>query len=71
MASTSRDRLLHVFDREQDYGLIQTLDDHSAAITSVKFTQQDNELHMISCGVDKSILFRNAVNVSFRSVCRM
>ena len=25
MASTSRDRLLHVFDREQDYGLIQTL----------------------------------------------
>ena len=64
MASSSRDRLLHVFDRDQDYGLVQTLDDHSAAVTSVNFAKQDGQLLMMSCGVDKSILFRNAVMVT-------
>ena len=64
MASSSRDRLLHVFDRDQDYGLVQTLDDHSAAVTSVNFAKQDGQLLMMSCGVDKSILFRNAVMVA-------
>ena len=40
---------------------MQTLDDHSAAVTSVKFAKRDGQLLMLSCGVDKSILFRNAV----------
>ncbi|XP_052275032.1 mitogen-activated protein kinase-binding protein 1-like isoform X2 [Dreissena polymorpha] len=59
LASSSRDRLIHVFDVEQQYGLLQTLSDHSSTISSVKFTETDGHLKMISCGADKSILFRN------------
>lgn len=38
LASASRDRLIHVFDLERNYSLEQTLNDHSASITAVKFT---------------------------------
>lgn len=38
MASASRDRLIHVLNVAKNYKLEQTLDDHSSAITSVKFT---------------------------------
>ncbi|XP_067680691.1 mitogen-activated protein kinase-binding protein 1-like isoform X2 [Haliotis asinina] len=61
LASASRDRLIHVFDVEQNYGLLQTLDDHSASIQAVRFTDQNNQLKMLSCGADKSLLFRNAI----------
>ncbi|KAL5008973.1 hypothetical protein ScPMuIL_014554 [Solemya velum] len=60
LATASRDRLLHVFDVEQNYGLLQTLDDHSSSITAVKFVDNDEQLKMLSCGADKSVLFRNA-----------
>ncbi|KAK2182251.1 hypothetical protein NP493_359g02037 [Ridgeia piscesae] len=60
LSSASRDRLIHVFDVGQQYGLVQTLDDHSSAITSVKFAEDGDKLHMISCGADKSLLFRTA-----------
>ena len=72
LTSAGRDRLLHVFDCDQDYGLVQTLDDHSAAITAIRFAATKIEaedapamrtLKMITCGADKSILFRNAVKV--------
>lgn len=63
LASASRDRLIHVFDADQQYGLIQTLDDHSAAITAVRFLDKDGSLQMISCGADKSLLFRSAQQV--------
>ena len=63
LASASRDRLIHVFDMDQGYGLVQTLDDHSSAITSIKFAEQSNQLHMLSCGADKSLLFRTAQTV--------
>ena len=53
-----------MFDVEQEYGLLQTLDDHSAAIQSVRFTDANNKLRMLSCGSDKSLLFRNAALVS-------
>ena len=48
---------------DQGYGLVQTLDDHSSAITSIKFAEQSNQLHMLSCGADKSLLFRTAQTV--------
>lgn len=38
LASASRDRLIHVFDLDRNYSLEQTLNDHSASITAVKFT---------------------------------
>lgn len=38
LASSSRDRLIHIFDASKlSYDLLQTLDDHSAAIMSVRF----------------------------------
>ncbi|XP_059149399.1 WD repeat-containing protein 62-like [Physella acuta] len=61
LATSSRDRLIHVFDVDQNYGLVQTLGDHSSSITAVRFTDTDDKLRMISCGADKSILLRNAV----------
>lgn len=64
LSSASRDRLIHVFDAEQDYTLIQTLDDHSSSITAVNFTENDGQLKMLSCGADKSVLFRTAQQVT-------
>jgi WD40 repeat protein len=60
LASASRDRLIHVFDVEQRYGLLQTLDDHSSSVTAIKFTQNDGQIKMLSSSADKSVLFRNA-----------
>ncbi|XP_067138205.1 mitogen-activated protein kinase-binding protein 1-like isoform X2 [Centruroides vittatus] len=60
LASASRDRLIHVFDVNQDYGFQQTLDDHSSSITAVRFVQNHSQLQMISCAADKSIIFRRA-----------
>lgn len=37
LASASRDRLIHVLNVGKGYKLEQTLDDHSSAITAVKF----------------------------------
>jgi WD40 repeat protein len=63
LASAGRDRLIHTFDKEQQYGFVQTLDEHSAAITSVRFANIDGELNMLSCGTDKSLLFHRMVKV--------
>ncbi|GAB6031727.1 hypothetical protein CHUAL_009471 [Chamberlinius hualienensis] len=60
LASASRDRLIHVFDVDQEYAFQQTLDDHSSSITAVRFVQSNNQTQMISCGADKSIIFRTA-----------
>ena len=63
LASASRDRLIHIFDVRQQYSFVQTMDDHSSSITSVKFvTNKSNQsLQMISCGADKSLIFRKGV----------
>ena len=46
LATASRDRLIHVFTTEgSNYNHVQTLDDHSASITAVKFT---GTLHLIA-----------------------
>ncbi|XP_059809631.1 mitogen-activated protein kinase-binding protein 1 [Hypanus sabinus] len=60
LASASRDRLIHVLDAENDYSLLQTLDEHSSSITAVKFTANGGSVRMITCGADKSIYFRTA-----------
>ncbi|XP_077142146.1 WD repeat-containing protein 62 isoform X2 [Ranitomeya variabilis] len=60
LASASRDRLIHILHVDRDYTLLQTLDDHSSSITAVKFSGDGDQLHMISCGADKSIYFRPA-----------
>ncbi|XP_029281921.1 LOW QUALITY PROTEIN: mitogen-activated protein kinase-binding protein 1-like [Cottoperca gobio] len=60
LATASRDRLIHVLDAEDDYSLVQTLDEHSSSITAIRFAANDNKVKMISCGADKSIYFRTA-----------
>ncbi|KAL2099090.1 hypothetical protein ACEWY4_005570 [Coilia grayii] len=60
LATASRDRLIHVLDAESEYGLVQTLDEHSSSITAVRFAANDGKVRMISCGADKSIYFRTA-----------
>ncbi|XP_076590644.1 WD repeat-containing protein 62 isoform X3 [Chaetodon auriga] len=60
LASASRDRLIHIFSLDKDYSLEQTLNDHSASITAVKFTGESPEVRMVSCGADKSIYFQTA-----------
>ncbi|XP_016342737.1 mitogen-activated protein kinase-binding protein 1-like isoform X2 [Sinocyclocheilus anshuiensis] len=60
LATASRDRLIHVLDADQEYSLLQTLDEHSSSITAVRFAANDGKVRMISCGADKSIYFRTA-----------
>lgn len=62
VASAGRDRLLHIFDVQNDYALVQTLDDHSSSITCIKFAADGSR--MMSCGADKSIIFRNCQKVN-------
>ncbi|MBN3298722.1 MABP1 protein, partial [Amia calva] len=64
LATASRDRLIHVLDAGREYGLLQTLDDHSSSITAVRFAANDGKVRMISCGADKSIYFRTAQKLS-------
>ncbi|XP_045770554.1 mitogen-activated protein kinase-binding protein 1 isoform X6 [Maniola jurtina] len=58
LASASRDRLVHVFLVERGYQILQTLDEHSSSITAVRFLSSGSGLQMVSCGADKTILFR-------------
>lgn len=64
LASASRDRLIHIFDMERNYNLVQTVYDHSASITAIKFTGLTSDVCMVSCGADKSIYFRSAEKTS-------
>ncbi|XP_041971032.1 mitogen-activated protein kinase-binding protein 1 isoform X2 [Aricia agestis] len=59
LASASRDRLIHVFSVDQGYQILQTLDEHSSSITAVRFLNSGGALQMVSCGADKTILFRH------------
>lgn len=65
LASSSRDRFVHIFDVTKDYQLITTLDDHSAAITAVRFTFSSitSNLQLITCSADKSLIFRSITKV--------
>lgn len=58
LASASRDRMVHVFTNTEDgYQPLQSLPDHSAAVTAVGFTVSEDTLQLLSCGADKSIIF--------------
>jgi WD40 repeat protein len=53
-ASGSRDTLIHIYDAQRGFELLETLDDHTAAVTALKFVSQG----LISVGGDRSIIFR-------------
>lgn len=66
LASASRDRLIHIFDatrfiQHRQFVLLQTLEDHSSTVTAIKFADGGSKL--ISCGADKSVVFRTVQNV--------
>jgi hypothetical protein len=56
--SGSRDTLIHVYDANNDFRLLETLDEHEAEVTAVRFTYSGRGL--VSCGADHSIIFRCA-----------
>ncbi|XP_033096520.1 mitogen-activated protein kinase-binding protein 1-like isoform X2 [Anneissia japonica] len=61
LASASRDRLVHVFNLEDDYSLVETIDDHSSSITAVSFADVNGQLELISSGADKALMCRKAI----------
>jgi hypothetical protein len=63
LATGSRDRLIHIFDVNDNYNLLTTLDDHSSSITSLRFATEGSKL--LSCSADKSIIFRNITRNPF------
>jgi WD40 repeat protein len=62
LASGGQDRLIHLFDVQNDFALIQTLDDHTGPITSIKFVFHlgSDCLRLLSCSTDKSLFFRKS-----------
>ncbi|XP_043698057.1 mitogen-activated protein kinase-binding protein 1 isoform X2 [Telopea speciosissima] len=57
LASAGRDRVIHLYDVNRGFDLIESLDDHSAAVTSVKFTFDGRKI--LSCSADRSVVFRD------------
>ena len=51
-------------ETQQGYSFVQTLDDHSSSITSVRFVLSHGHFQMVSCGADKSLIFRQMQQVS-------
>lgn len=47
LASAGRDRLIHIFDMQNNFSFVQTLDDHSASITSIKFNCEFWYIHQL------------------------
>lgn len=73
LASASRDRLIHIFDATKKDGhysfdLIQTLDDHSSTLTAMMFADSGSKL--ISCGADKTIIFRSLQDVNYYDITK-
>ncbi|KAK9291176.1 hypothetical protein L1049_009364 [Liquidambar formosana] len=57
LASGGRDRIIHLYDIERKFDLIKSIDDHSAAVTSVKITCNGSKI--LSCSADRSLVFRD------------
>ncbi|OMO85146.1 hypothetical protein CCACVL1_10386 [Corchorus capsularis] len=57
LASGGRDRIIHLYDVKRNFELIESIDDHSAAVTSVKLAC--NGCKIMSCSADRSLVFRD------------
>jgi WD40 repeat protein len=55
MASGGRDRLVQVYDCSKDYAVTSTLENHSGAVTTLKFANDGSKL--LSGGADKTVVF--------------
>ena len=61
LASASRDRLVHMFDVDNDFEFLTTVDEHSSVVTSVDFITSGEDDVLVSCGADKSIISRKVI----------
>ncbi|KAF8042353.1 hypothetical protein BT93_A0851 [Corymbia citriodora subsp. variegata] len=59
LASGGRDRVIHLYDVERNFDHLESIDDHSAAVTSVKLISHSGKL--LSCSADRSLVFRDIV----------
>ncbi|PON63709.1 WD repeat containing protein [Trema orientale] len=57
LASGGRDQLIHLYDCKRNFDLIESIDDHSAAVTSVKLACNGHKI--LSCSADRSLVFRD------------
>ncbi|XP_041026151.1 mitogen-activated protein kinase-binding protein 1 [Juglans microcarpa x Juglans regia] len=57
LVSGGRDRMIHLYDVKRNFDLIESIDDHSAAVTSVKIAC--NGCKILSCSADRSLVFRD------------
>ena len=60
LASGSRDRLIHIYNVNKNFEFIGSIDDHNASISALKFAyvKSKGSLILVSCGADKSLIFR-------------
>ena len=66
LASSGRDRLIHVYDSYRNYSHVSTLDSHSGSITLVKFTPDGKRL--LSCGGDKTLIITKVEGPVFSKI---
>ncbi|GFH16154.1 uncharacterized protein HaLaN_12523 [Haematococcus lacustris] len=64
LATGGRDAVIHVFDVASGYQLVNTLEDHSAAVTSVSACGGQ----LLSAGADRALIFRRVVDATDCSV---
>ncbi|XP_054779617.1 uncharacterized protein LOC129287476 isoform X2 [Prosopis cineraria] len=57
LASGGRDCIINLYDVERNFNLIDSIDDHSAAVTSITITS--NNCKILSCGADSSLVLRD------------
>ncbi|EXB89953.1 Mitogen-activated protein kinase-binding protein 1 [Morus notabilis] len=57
LASGGRDQLIHLYDVRRNFDLIESIDDHSAAVTSVKLACNGHKI--LSSAADRSLVFRD------------
>ncbi|KDO53223.1 hypothetical protein CISIN_1g047837mg, partial [Citrus sinensis] len=62
LASGGRDRTIHLYDVKRNFDLIESIDDHSAAVTAVKFTCNGRKI--LSCSADRSLVVRDVVETN-------
>ncbi|KAI8015324.1 Mitogen-activated protein kinase-binding protein 1 [Camellia lanceoleosa] len=57
LASGGRDRMIHLYDVKRNFDIIGSVDDHSAAVTSVKLISDGCKI--LSCSADRSLILRD------------
>uniref|UniRef100_A0A183BLH1 WD_REPEATS_REGION domain-containing protein n=1 Tax=Globodera pallida TaxID=36090 RepID=A0A183BLH1_GLOPA len=69
LASGSRDRLIHLFDVDQQYTHLLTIDDHSSSISALRFNiSQSNLFQLVTFGTDKLVVVRLLMPTNAKSI---